>query len=188
MIARSVRAPSPTARTKLTAAAAESPEPSAIADLHDRLALSVLEEFRVIFKSVRRQFSRVEKLAGVTGAQLWVLAEVARQPGIRVTVLARALAIHQSTASNLIERLQAQKLIERRRTDDDQRVVRLFLTATGRRILKRAPGPTAGLLPDALKQLPPTELKSLKEQLVRLTGLMPLKDSRAKATPLSEIG
>lgn len=156
-------------------------------DLHERLALSVLEEFRVIFKSVRRHFHWVESQTGVSGAQLWVLAQVSNEPGIRVTELARALAIHQSTASNLVERLESTKLIERRRSDEDQRVVRLHLTPAGKRLVKRAPGPAEGVLPDALKKLPPAELQALKRQLVRLTRLMPLRDSSGKKTPLSEI-
>ena len=168
-------------------------EPSAVTeaakndDLHERLALSVLEEFRVIFKSVRRHFHWVESQIGVSGAQLWVLSQVSNEPGIRVTELARALAIHQSTASNLVERLESTKLIERRRSDEDQRVVRLYLTTAGKRLVKRAPGPAEGVLPDALKKLPPAELQALKRQLVRLTQLMPLKDSSGKKTPLSEI-
>jgi len=109
------------------------------------------------------------------------------EPGIRVTALARALAIHQSTASNLVDRLESVKLLERRRTDEDQRVVRLYLTAKGRRIVKSAPGPAEGVLPDALKRLDPGELQALRKQLARLTRLMPLRDASGKKTPLSEI-
>lgn len=160
---------------------------SAAGDAHETLALSVLEEFRVIFKSVRRHFRWVEAKTGVTGAQLWVLAQIGGEPGIRVTALARALAIHQSTASNLVERLESQQLLERRRSDADQRVVRLHLTPAGRRVVRKAPGPAQGLLPDALKRLPPDELRALKKQLARLTRLMPLKDASGKTTLLSEV-
>ena len=147
----------------------------------------MLEEFRVVFKTVRRHFRWVEAQPGVTGAQLWVLAQVGNEPGIRLTALARALAVHQSTASNLVERLEALKLLERRRSAGDQRVVHLYLTLAGKRVVKRAPGPAEGVLPDALKRLPPTALKALKKQLARLTRLMPLKDASGKKTPLSEI-
>ena len=140
----------------------------------------MLEEFRVIFKTVRRHFRWVEAQAGVTGAQLWVLARVGSEPGIRVTALARALAIHQSTASNLVERLEALRLLERRRAAEDQRVVRLYLSPAGKRVVKRAPGPAEGVLPDALKRLAPAELQALKKQLTRLTQLMPLKDASGR--------
>ncbi len=171
------------ARAKPAAARAAAPA----ADAHEQLALSVLEEFRIIFKTVRRHFRWVEAQTGVTGAQLWVLAQVGNEPGIRVTALARALAIHQSTASNLVERLEELKLLERRRSNGDKRVVCLYLSPSGRRVVKRAPGPAEGVLPDALKRLAPAELRALKKKLTHLTQLMPLKDISGRATPLSDI-
>src|SRR5215470_6227157 len=41
-----------------------------------RRMLEVLEQFRVIVKSIRRHYQDVERRAGVTGAQLWALAQV----------------------------------------------------------------------------------------------------------------
>src|SRR3981081_2764965 len=70
---------------------------------HPRM-LDVLEQFRVIFKSVRRHYRSVEERSGISGALLWALAQVAANPGSQVGDLARALAIHQSTASNLLAR------------------------------------------------------------------------------------
>src|SRR5438105_15280012 len=70
--------------------------------MHDRRRmLEVLEQFRVIVKSIRRHYQDVERRAGVTGAQLWALAQIAEQPGGQVGELARAPAVHQFTASNL---------------------------------------------------------------------------------------
>src|SRR3954462_14448736 len=70
-----------------------------------RRMLDVLEQFRVIVKSIRRHYQSVEARAGVSGAQLWTLAQIAGQPGCQVGELARALAIHPSTATNLVPHL-----------------------------------------------------------------------------------
>ena len=72
---------------------------SAIESIDDPRVLAVLQEFRLIFKSVRTHFRSVEKFAGVSGAQVWMLSEIRRSPGLRVNDLARAMSIHQSTAS-----------------------------------------------------------------------------------------
>jgi len=101
--------------------------------------LEVLEQFRVIFKSIRRHYRSVEERSGISGALLWALAQVAANPGSQVGDLARALAIHQSTASNLLRRLGSRGLVARRRQAKDQRAVQLFATAKGLRTLKRAP-------------------------------------------------
>src|ERR1051325_11439878 len=66
--------------------------------------LEVLAQFRVVFKSVRRHYQDVERRSGITGALLWALAEIASRPGTQVGELARALAVHPSTASNLVRR------------------------------------------------------------------------------------
>ena len=136
------------------------------------LAASVLEEFRLIFKAVRRHYQWVESQTGVSAAQICLLGQVEERPGIRVTELARELAIHQSTASNLVERLESAKLLKRERSDADQRVVRLQLTAAGRRLVAGAPKPLEGLLPYALKQLAAKDLSPLREHLETLTGVM----------------
>jgi DNA-binding MarR family transcriptional regulator len=73
--------------------------------------LDVLEQFRIIVKSIRRHYQDVERRAGISGAQLWALAQIAGQPGCQVGELARALAVHPSTASNLVRELEARELV-----------------------------------------------------------------------------
>ena len=156
-------------------------------DSHAALALAVLGEFRLIFKSARKHFNSVQDRAGVSGAQLWVLSAIDRTPGMRVTELAKSMSIHQSTASNLVERLERNKLIVRQRDDEDQRVVRLQLTTAGKKIVAKAPGPPEGILPHALKQLSFQDLLELRAKLVKLTGHLVIRDARGKTTPLSEM-
>jgi len=149
--------------------------------------MAVLGEFRLIFKSVRSHFQWVETQTGVSGAQLWALAEVAAAPGIRVTALARALSLHQSTTSNLVERLEERKLLRRARAADDQRGVRLHLTAAGKRLVAQAPQPLKGILPHALERLSEEDLALLRQQLRQLTAVMTNLDKRGRKTHLSDI-
>lgn len=147
--------------------------------------LQVLEQFRIIFKSIRRHYQDVEKVTGVSGAQLWVLAHVAESPGTGVGALARALAIHQSTASNLLRGLAARGLVVRRRQGADQRSVQLFATARGQRVLRRAPRPRIGVLQQALSDLPPGRLARLYRELDALLSAMQRKDLRGRRALLS---
>src|SRR4051812_2087030 len=96
-----------------------------------RRMLDVLAQFRVLFGTVRQHYRRVQRRSGVTGAQLWALAHVAAHPGTRMGELARALAIHPSTASNLVRRLESLALVARKRKGRDQRTVQLYLTGKG---------------------------------------------------------
>jgi len=149
--------------------------------------LDVLELFRIVFKSVRRHYQVVERSAGIRGAQLWALAQIADHPGIRVGDLARALAIHQSTASNLLRDLVAAELVIRKRTREDRRTVRLHATNQGLDVLRRAPRPLIGVLQQALADLPGASLTALHRHLDRLILAMRAADRSARGTPLSEL-
>lgn len=134
--------------------------------------VEVLQQFRLIFRAVKRHFQSVEEACGVSGAQLWALAQIAGQPGIKVGELAKALAVHQTTASNLVDRLSRAGFIERRRSTRDQRVVELYPSHAGTTALGRAPEPLRGVLPDALAALTPAKRLQLSLLLSELTGLM----------------
>jgi DNA-binding MarR family transcriptional regulator len=174
------------------AAGTPSAQPSAplkkpVREAHRQAALRALEQFRVIFRSTKKHIQWVQEATGVSGAQLWALAELHSQPGIRVTELALALAVHQSTASNLIERLEERGLIQRLRSPVDRRIVQLSLTKGGKRAISRAPMPLEGVLPNALKSLSPRELKDLRALLARLTKHMMVRDPAGKRIPLGEM-
>lgn len=149
--------------------------------------LEVLKLFRIVLKSIRSHYQNVERQAGISGAQLWALAHVADNPGITVGNLSSALAIHQSTASNLIRDLGASGFLTRRRLREDQRTVRLFATGKGLRVLRRAPRPLIGVLQQALASLPAGNLDRLHLQLGILIASMKSKDIGARSIPLSDI-
>ena len=150
--------------------------------------LEVLEQFRVIVKSIKRHYQDVERRAGLKGAQLWALAQVAGSPASTVGDLARALAIHQSTASNLLRGLETAGLVTRERQHRDQRQVKLFATKKGLKVLRGAPRPLIGVLQQALSELPPAHLHALHGELARVIALMKRKAiAAARELPLSEM-
>jgi DNA-binding MarR family transcriptional regulator len=156
-------------------------------DAKHKKMLEVLELFRIVFKSVQRHYKSVQSRAGIGGAQLWALAQVANWPGVKVGELARGLAVHQSTASNLIRDLERSGLLARRRQGEDQRMVRLYATTKGLTVLKKAPRPLIGVLQQALSDLPASNLDALHRHLGRLIVSMRSTDTSARATPLSEL-
>ena len=151
------------------------------------LEIAVLQQFRLIFRSARKHFQWVQERAGVSGAQLWLLAEIERRPGIRVTDVAQSMAVHQSTASNLIERLEKDRLLLRQRSSQDQRVVQLSLTKAGRARVARAPRPLYGVLLDALGGLEQADLAQLQDLLEKLAAKMKVRDRAGKRIPLGEL-
>lgn len=149
--------------------------------------MNVLKEFRLIFKSVKRHFQWVEKQTGISGAQLWAMAAVVEQPGIRVTELGKTMAIHQSTTSNLVERLVQADLMRRERSAADQRVVQLYPTAKGTRLVKKAPVSVRGVLLDGLEKLNAKELAAINASLRTLIDKMDVKDANGETLTLSDL-
>lgn len=153
----------------------------------DQLPRDVLKKFRIIFGAVRQHFHAVEKACGVSGAQVWVMAALAEHPGMRVSQIAEALSIHQSTASNLLDKVERAGLVRRSRSHKDQRVVELYLTEAGEAALAQAPRPFTGVLPHALEQMPESTLSRLNADLQAIIGQLEKADVHAAEKPLSEL-
>ena len=153
---------------------------------HDDAAIAVLRQFRQVFNAVKAHFQQVEKTVGMGGAQVWALSVVRDNPGIGVGALAKAMSIHQSTASNLVRTLIDREMVVGAKQGADRRAVQLNLLPAGAKVLKNAPGPFAGLLPDALKSLPPETLARLEQDLGRLIVAI-AADEAGASIPLSDI-
>jgi len=149
-------------------------------------AASVLRQFRLLFNSIKTHFQLVEKKAGIGGAQIWALSVIRDRPGIGVNDLADAMDIHQSTASNLVRALVGRGLISACREAVDRREVQLTIRTAGRDVLRRAPGPFAGILPDALASLDKRTLARLHADLSTLIGAL-RADERAAREPLGQL-
>ena len=143
---------------------------------------SILRSLCIIFRAIRAQAKLVEKNTGMNSTQLWMLWEIANAPGMKVTQLANILSIHQTTCSNLLDKIEEKGLIRRDRTGPDQRVVHLNLTEKGADLLKLAPQPAQGVVVSVLQQMSPEDLKNLDDNLGRLVDALhvPVKDAEMK--------
>jgi len=149
-------------------------------------AAQVLRRFRIVFNAVKTHFQQVEKRAGVGGAQLWAMSLIGQQPGIGVGSLAQQMDVHQSTASNLIRVLVERGLVETQRSAQDRRAVHLHLKPDGQAVLDRAPGPFAGVLPQALQRLDPATLARMEQDLNTLIRELGT-DEAAGGIPLAHL-
>jgi DNA-binding MarR family transcriptional regulator len=134
----------------------------------EQRASRTLATFRQVVAAAKRHFVEARDKCDLSGAQLWTLSQIADAPGCTVQELAASMSVHQSTASNLIEKLTAARLVRKKRETSDKRVVRLFATAAGSQMLKKAPMPARGAIPEALNRMTDEELRALEESLLML--------------------
>lgn len=153
----------------------------------ESLAFAVLKQFRLIYGSVKQHFREVEQTCGISASQLWLLHEIARTPGIGVSELAGRLSIHQSTCSQLVDKLETRGLVTKRRKPEDQRRVGLQLSDSATDVLLAAPGPAEGILPEALQGLSEDELQQLHAGLANVIGQLKTRDERSVDKPLADL-
>lgn len=150
----------------------------------DEVAKNIVQDLRIVVRTIQAHSRWVEKQCGVSSVQLWAMWELFASPGQKVSDLSRALSIHQSTASNMLDKLEEKGLIKRDRSGPDQRVVQLFLTEQGSQLLSTAPRPAQGAVQDALKNMSDIELKSLKSGLDALINHMSVSEDGAALKPI----
>ncbi|HEY6085462.1 MAG TPA: MarR family winged helix-turn-helix transcriptional regulator [Nitrospira sp.] len=125
-----------------------------------------LEKIGLALKS--RSWRR-EGRAGLGPLQRQILALLRSKPGhtAQVSAIANELVVRLPTASEAVATLERKRLVRRRRTMSDGRMVTVELTSRG----LRTSGPTGGMpdhLAAAIKVLPTGEQASLLKVLVKL--------------------
>jgi DNA-binding MarR family transcriptional regulator len=117
----------------------------------------VLELMRLVWAidhGLQSTSRRMESALGVTGPQRLIVKLVGRFPGMTAGQLAEALQVHPSTMTGLLARLEAKKLIERRRDSRDRRRSFLGLTAAGAALDRARVGTVEDAVARALDRLP----------------------------------
>ena len=132
------------------------------------VAMQVLKKFRQAFRLAKSHSSSLRKRKRVSSAEMGTLRELGEHPGMRVTELAEALALHQSTISNLIGKLLHRQLVRRKRDNMDSRVVHLYLTTAGERVVIISPAAPHNVLLDTLEHLSAKTLRLLDSELAGL--------------------
>jgi DNA-binding MarR family transcriptional regulator len=146
----------------------------------------IIQQLRLVVRGIQKHSRWIEAQSGVSGAQLWAMWELFTAPGMRVSDLSRTLSIHQSTCSNMLDKLEDKGLVRRERGGPDQRVVRIYLTPQGTDILAGAPRPAQGMLTHALHKLSDESQEQLARTLGELVSVMDIGEEAAALQPLMD--
>ncbi|HMG23279.1 MAG TPA: MarR family transcriptional regulator, partial [Kofleriaceae bacterium] len=87
---------------------------------------------------INKVYRGLLKKLGLTYPQYLVLLVLWQRDGVPVHRLGARLALDSGTLTPLLKRLEHQGLVARRRGEDDERVVRIHLTAAGRALRGKA--------------------------------------------------
>jgi len=117
---------------------------------------------------VRRLADKRARTHGMTRAQWAVLARLEREPGITQSRLAALTDVEPITIGRLVDRLEANGLIERHPDPDDRRIWRLSLTPKSAAVLKQIAAFRRELHQDMAEGLDAQSLQTLVRSLQRM--------------------
>lgn len=109
---------------------------------------------------------------GLTAPQLWALKTLQRSGPSTTSQLADALAVHQSSLSILVDRLEQKGLLRRTRDREDRRFVRIELTERGGALATQAPEAAQGRLLHGLGAMPARRVRAIRLAVDRLVAAM----------------
>jgi DNA-binding MarR family transcriptional regulator len=132
----------------------------------------IVQGLRRITRAIELYSQDVQRSYGLTGPQLWALKNLQRAGPLTPNRLADSLAVDQSSVSGLLRRLEEKGLVHRARMAEDQRSVRIELTAEGRSLARRAPEAAQGRLLHGLSNMSPARVQALRRSIETLVGAM----------------
>jgi MarR family transcriptional regulator for hemolysin len=144
-------------------------------DLKRQLIAQLVESSRLL----RNYIDHRAKGRGTTRAQWIVLFRLREQEGLSQVDLADVLELQPISLVRLLDRLVEHGLLERRHDPRDRRANRLFLTATGRRLVDDLDGLRSSIAADVLQDVPSASIQ---------TSLETLRDIKDRIKLLAEPG
>ncbi len=128
-----------------------------------------LLDARALVDRMRSYYQELERLTGAPISVHRALNAIGANPGLQASRL--AVTLISQVLKGLVDRGWA----ERVRAREDQRAVRLYLTAGGTRVLKVTAGRAVGRLQRAIKALSDEDLRPLAASLPALLQRLPTR-------------
>jgi MarR family transcriptional regulator, organic hydroperoxide resistance regulator len=124
-------------------------------------------------RAMTRAYAPLLEPLGLTYPQYITLLVLWERDGVSVTEIGDRLGLDSATLTPLLKRLEAQGLVRRARSGEDERVVLIQLTARGRALKEKAQKVPAELARcagyDPRDSAKLEELRALRSQLAALT-------------------
>ena len=146
------------------------------AGVRDLWIKEILDNLRRVFQVVHGYSRRAERVAGLTGPQLWAMKVLAESAPIRVSDLAWRMYLQPPTVVGILDRLEQQGQVRRVRSTLDHRVVEVSLTEKGKETVSKVPQVAQGLLLTGLRNLEEKQLETIVQGLEILVGILGARD------------
>ncbi|MCE7892023.1 MAG: MarR family transcriptional regulator [Sorangiineae bacterium PRO1] len=129
---------------------------------------SIVEAILYLYTESRRITKDLAARHGVTGPQLAVVKMLEPVGKLSLSELSWKIRARNSTVTGIIDRMEREGLVERRRSEDDRRVIHITLTRKGQRLATEIPVEPVQIFRQILSELSARDAAGLSRILTRL--------------------
>jgi DNA-binding MarR family transcriptional regulator len=129
---------------------------------------AILDAMIYLYAESRRVTRAIAEEHGLTGSQLWVLKMIEPVQRLSLSELSERIRAKNSTVTGIIDRMERDGLVARKRSDDDRRVVHIELTSKGKSLASDVRAPPTYLFRSLLESLPERDAAELERIMIKL--------------------
>src|SRR5262245_31433990 len=130
----------------------------------------ILESMTYLYSESRRVTRAIAEQYGLTGSQLLVLKMLEPRGQLSLSELSGRIRAKNSTVTGIIDRMERDGLVQRRRSGEDRRVVYIELTAKGKKLAGDAKVDPMRLFRVLLEDLPARDAADLERIMTKLVS------------------
>lgn len=139
---------------------------------HETFRNEIWETVRNISGETENIFSSCCEGQDLTVGQCRILFMLTMEPQMTVSALSRRLGIAPGNLSPLCKKLESRGLLERKRSQLDERVVEISLSVTGKKQAEEIRNQIDSRLGSALKQLTSEEMEQILASMKKMNALL----------------
>ncbi|TMV05669.1 MarR family transcriptional regulator [Ruegeria sediminis] len=151
----------------------------------DRIDSSLIA-LRRILRATELYGRRIKQTTGVTAAQFRALQIIAEKDDATAKEIALRMRVSQATVTSLVDKLVAEGLVLREKSEQDRRQINIHLTGKGRRTVAEAPDPLQQRFVRKFSAMEDWEQAMLVSSLERVAAMLDAEDM--DASPVLDTG
>jgi len=132
----------------------------------------MLTAIKRIVSLIKQNFERDFKKMHVTQSQILVMRVLNQYGDMKISDISRELDLSNSTVSGIIDRLVEKKIVKRKRSEEDRRIVMISLAEEYRQPVKKQLNAFANKMRRALSTTTEEDLDSIMQGLEKLERIL----------------
>ena len=132
----------------------------------------MLTAIKRIVSLIKQNFERDFKKMHVTQSQILVMRVLNQYGDMKISDISRELDLSNSTVSGIIDRLVEKKIVKRKRSEEDRRIVMISLAEEYRQPVKKQLNAFANKMRRALSTTTEEDLDSIMQGLEKLESIL----------------